>query len=124
MVYVGVDRPSLQNSSVVPGPAASRPLPAGARRHFAPLAYGCLLPLSNRCSKPSLVFARGPRAGHVLVRRHVSGFAPDPEESRAQNWRVGPADTASGPAAWVVRAGLPVSEPASASGYWSVGEPT
>jgi hypothetical protein len=26
---------------------------------------------------------------------------PIPEESRAQNWRAGPADTASGPAAWV-----------------------
>jgi len=63
--------------------------------------------------------------GHVLVRRHVSGFAPGPKESRAQNWRAGPADTASGPAAWGWRwAGLPVSEPAGASGYWSVGEPT
>jgi hypothetical protein len=26
---------------------------------------------------------------------------PIPKESRAQNWRAGPADTASGPAAWV-----------------------
>jgi hypothetical protein len=26
---------------------------------------------------------------------------PDPKESRAQNWRAGPADTASAPAAWV-----------------------
>jgi hypothetical protein len=47
-----------------------------------------------------------------------------PKESRAQNWRAGPADTASGPAAWWGRAGLPVSEPAGASGYWSSGEPT
>jgi hypothetical protein len=27
--------------------------------------------------------------------------SPDPREPRAQNWRAGPADTASGPAAWV-----------------------
>lgn len=45
MVYAGVDRPAPQNSSVVPGPPASRPSrPARARRHFAPLAYGSLLP--------------------------------------------------------------------------------
>ena len=42
MVYVGVDRPSLQNSSVVPGPAASRPARAGW--HFAPLAGGVTEP--------------------------------------------------------------------------------
>jgi hypothetical protein len=30
MVYGGVDRPSLQNSSVVPGPPAARSFPAGA----------------------------------------------------------------------------------------------
>jgi len=58
------------------------------------------------------------------VHRNVSGFAPDPKESRAQNWRAGPADTASGPMAWVAPGRIPVSEPAGASGYWPAGEPT
>jgi len=51
MVYTGIDRPSLQNSSAVPGPAASRPLPAGAPGGISfrsPTARCC--PLSNRCS--------------------------------------------------------------------------
>jgi hypothetical protein len=42
MVYVGVDRPSLQNSSVVPDPAASRP--ERARWHFAPLGDAGMAP--------------------------------------------------------------------------------